>query len=491
MAGIGFELKKLFAKKGLLSLMKAYGYAGVVCTGPMLLGIALLLGIKMLAQLGGADTHSIELLNCMITYTLLASLLMSSLFAMATTRFLADALFEEKDELVMPSFYGSLAIMLVIGCTLYGVFLWNAGIPLIYQLACLILFGELVIVWTEISYLTAVKDYRAILKTFFYALLIVFLSGYLLIKVGVSIVISLMIAMTIGYGIMMVWYFCIMVTYFPKGKGSAFYFLRWVDRYPALVFLSEWIVLGLFIHLVLMWFSPIGIQVQGLFYGAPIYDIPAELAFLSILITTVNFVTSVEVNFYPKYSDYITLFNSGGSLTDIIQAEFEMRVVLQKELEYTFIKQLITTVAFVVVGSVFIPKLPLYFSDQMIEIYSVLCVGYAFYAVGNCAMLILLYFSDNTGAFWSGLFFAVISISGTILLRNQSPIYYGFGFAIGGLAFASIALLRLFYYTKRLSYYILSTQPIILKERRTIITKLCEYLERRYQRKYGTKEAKI
>ena len=39
MAGIGFELKKLFQKRGLAATAKAYGYAGVICTGPMLLGI--------------------------------------------------------------------------------------------------------------------------------------------------------------------------------------------------------------------------------------------------------------------------------------------------------------------------------------------------------------------------------------------------------------------------------------------------------------------
>ena len=41
MAGIGFELKKLFHRKGLVAMVRAYGYAGVICTGPMLLGILL------------------------------------------------------------------------------------------------------------------------------------------------------------------------------------------------------------------------------------------------------------------------------------------------------------------------------------------------------------------------------------------------------------------------------------------------------------------
>ncbi|MDD3174144.1 MAG: exopolysaccharide Pel transporter PelG [Herbinix sp.] len=296
---------------------------------------------------------------------------------------------------------------------------------------------------------------------------------------------SLLLSVTVGYGFMLVWYHILLIGYFPKGKGSAFYFLRWIDRYPSLAVLSEFLVLGLFVHIILMWYGPLGFQVQGLFYGAPSYDIPAEVAFLSILITTVNFVTSVEVNFYPKYYTYFSLHNQGGSITDIVQAESEMLQTLVKELSYTFIKQLLATVLFIILGAILIPKLPLYFSDDMMKIYQVLCLGYALYAIGNCVMLCSLYFADTSGALLSGFFFALISIGGTIFSMKSGQLYYGVGFLLSGVAYTIIALLRLFYYLKRLMYYILSRQPIVLRERRMIFTILSEALERRYDRKYG------
>ena len=73
MAGIGFELKKLFQKKGVLNTAKAYGYATAICAGPMLLGMILLLGIMALFHFFEIETHIRELLICMITYTLLVS----------------------------------------------------------------------------------------------------------------------------------------------------------------------------------------------------------------------------------------------------------------------------------------------------------------------------------------------------------------------------------------------------------------------------------
>ena len=82
MAGIGFELKKLFNSRGLFASFRAYGYAGVVCTGPMLLGIVLLLGVMYLCDKTGGSRHSRELLVCMITYTLLFSLTVTSFLSM-------------------------------------------------------------------------------------------------------------------------------------------------------------------------------------------------------------------------------------------------------------------------------------------------------------------------------------------------------------------------------------------------------------------------
>jgi len=73
-----------------------------------------------------------------------------------------------------------------------------------------------------------------------------------------------------------------------------------VDQFLPLAFIGLFTNIGLFAHLVIMWCSPIHVHVQGLFYGAPYHDVPAMIAYLTILITTVNFVVSVEVNFYPN-----------------------------------------------------------------------------------------------------------------------------------------------------------------------------------------------
>lgn len=325
MAGIGFELKKLFNRRGLFATFRAYGYAGVVCTGPMLLGVVLLLGVMFLCDITGGSRHSRELLVCMITYTLLASLTVTSFLSMVVTRFIADQLYEENYEAVLPSFWGSSGLMLIVGGILYGVFLIFSGAGLLDGFLCFGFFGELIITWNAMSYLTAIKDYRGILLAFIAAILVTFLTGWILLMTGIPHVEALLIAVSVGYGVMMVWDVTLLYQYFPSGNVSAFFFLRWVDQFLPLAFTGLFINIGLFAHLVIMWMGPLQVKVQGLFVGAPYHDVPALIAFLTILVTTVNFVVSVEVNFYPKYRNYYSLFNDKGAIGDIKQAGKEMK----------------------------------------------------------------------------------------------------------------------------------------------------------------------
>ncbi len=177
MAGIGFELKKLFHRKGLVAMVRAYGYAGVICTGPMLLGILLQFGVLAVSGWWHVPRADQNLLVCMITYTLLASLVLTSFLSMPVTRFLADMLFEHHEETILPSFWGSTTLMLAVGAVLYAVFLLFSGATLMQGLLCLWLFLEMIVNWNAMSYLTAIKDYQGIMWSFVAAVVVAFLRA--------------------------------------------------------------------------------------------------------------------------------------------------------------------------------------------------------------------------------------------------------------------------------------------------------------------------
>ena len=478
MAGIGFELKKLFQKKGILNSLKAYGYATVICSGPMLLGVLLLLGIMFLCSRAGVETQTRELLICMITYTLLASIIVTSFFTMAITRFTADMLYEEKKSAVLPSFWGSSALMMTFGSVLWGIFLAFSGANLMCAILMFIFFNEMIIVWNAMGYLTAIKDYRGIFLSYFVSIIVIFVLGFVLTLIFKSHIIEmLLLSVTVGYGVMVIWNLTLLHRYFPKSDVGAFVFLQWIDEYLYLALSGLFVNVGMFSHLVIMWFSKVGVRVHGLFYGAPEHDVPALLAFMTTLITTVNFVVSVEVNFYGKYRNHYSLYNDKGTVKDILQSEKEMLDTLKTETLYTAIKQLLCTALFIAAGGFLLDVLPLGFNEIMRGYFRTLCVGYGLYAIGNMTMLMLLYFTDYKGAFFATGVFAVCTVVFSVISLFLPQVYYGFGFLLASMAFLITAILRLDYFTKRLPYYILAVQPLVSEDKSGVFRKMRVFLE--------------
>ena len=483
MAGIGFELKKLFQKKGVLSTARAYGYTAIICTGPMLLGMLLLVGITFICNGFGVDIHSRELLTCQISYTLLASVTVSSFFSMVVTRYTADMLYEENNHAILPCFWGSTVIMMVVGSVLYGVFLYFSGATLLQAVLCFTLFNELIIVWNAMSFLSAIKDYKGIFQSFLVSVTTSLLLGIILLHYHYPAIESMLFAVSVGYGVMLIWDVILLHRYFPHSALGAFTFLQWVDGLLPLCLSGLFMNIGMFSHLVVMWFSDIGVQVHGLFYGAPWYDVPVLLAYMTSLMTTVNFVVSVEVNFYPKYRNHYSLYNDKGTIHDILQSEKEMLDTLKTEVFYTSLKQLLFTAACIALGGYLLDLLPLGFNEIMRGYFRTLCTGYGLYAIGNMLMLLLLYFTDYRGACMVTGIFAMGSTILTVISLWFSNVYYGFGFLIAAMVFTLVTLLRLDYFTKKLPYYILSVQSLVQEDRSGFFTRLGVFLEDRFERR--------
>ncbi|MFN8382602.1 MAG: exopolysaccharide Pel transporter PelG [Anaerolineales bacterium] len=477
MAGIGFELKKLFAKKGLLLQARANLYASLVVAGPMLMGALFLLGARYISTFGGASIHQQDLIVVIITYSLLFSLILTSSLLFVLSRFVADMLYIDAHERVLPSMYGAISFFLVIGSVMWVAFLIISKLDFTYGLYSFILFCEGVVAWIQISYISAVKEYRGILLGFLIGIVSGLLVSLIFIFLKYEVVASLLAGTCVAYGVLIVDFTIVLHEFFPMGSGSPFKFLEWIDKYPQLPFVGFFSTLGLFIHLLLMWTSPWGIQVDGLFYHAPRHDIPALLAFMTSLVTTVNFVTSVEVNFYPKYRLYFSLLNGDGSLSNIEKAYDDMLDVLKQEIFFLAIQQIFITLFSITLVGEMLSYLKLGFTASMIEMFRVLCVGYGIYAIGNVLMLFLLYFSSNTDALWAVSSFFVVNTLVTLYTISLSQAYYGFGFVLAGVVLYIVALRLLFSYTDRLDYYIFTKQPVFFVQKKSFLTRLADRLD--------------
>ncbi|MDR0819506.1 MAG: exopolysaccharide Pel transporter PelG, partial [Oscillospiraceae bacterium] len=160
MAGIGFALNKLLRRRGVISYVSFYGAATVVYTGPLLLGFLMLYMVNIVTAAMGVGQFEKDTIVVMISYSLIASVVINSLMSLVTTRYTADMIYTNHTDRILPSMYGSLAIQLLLGIPTYGLFVLVSGAGLTLGLLAYGLFCELTAVWTMVTYLTTVKDYK-------------------------------------------------------------------------------------------------------------------------------------------------------------------------------------------------------------------------------------------------------------------------------------------------------------------------------------------
>ncbi|MFP3155287.1 exopolysaccharide Pel transporter PelG [Lachnospiraceae bacterium ZAX-1] len=455
MAGIGFELNKLIRRRGIVSCVSFYGVAAVVYTGPMLLGFCMLYMISFMASLFHVPPSEKELVIVVISYSLIASNILNSLLSLVTTRYTADMIYTDRMDKILPSMYGSIGIQLLLGIPTYGVFVFFSGAGLVLGIMAFALFCELTVVWTLVTYITAVKDYKRILMIFAFGTILSVLAGFVMITLKIYIVYAMIGAVYIGYGVILAGAYNVVRQYFPNRMDGCFQFLSRLKDYPTLLFIGILSSIGLFSHMIFVWYSIYGKTVLGLFRSSPQYDIPALFAFVSMLMTTVNFSATAEVNFYPAYKDYFDLLSGNGTIRQINTAEDKMIITLERELVYLAMKQFVFTMIAIALGGIGFHRFGLVdFNKTETEIFYTLCVAYGFYAVANSITMFLLYFSDYRDALIANLLFASVTVIGVILTRENLT-YLGYGFVVGAAAMFLASALLLWKYLSKIRYHVM------------------------------------
>ncbi|ARG99686.1 hypothetical protein B6V88_04235 [Legionella micdadei] len=114
MAGIGFDLLRLWKQGSYQSLMRAYTLTTMMVSGPGLF-IVVSLGIVCFFTLFSTLNYLIgyQFLS-VVTYLLSSSMIVSALLQYTFTRFMNDQLFSRDFKQVSPNFIGILLLQLII-----------------------------------------------------------------------------------------------------------------------------------------------------------------------------------------------------------------------------------------------------------------------------------------------------------------------------------------------------------------------------------------
>lgn len=445
LAGIGFELKKIYGRKTLAANVWGTVYATMSTIGPSILSAGLLLLLEFFLMRAGWTLLEERFFIAATSYTFIIATLVAVLFAAPVSRYISDSIFLDREEEICPSAFGVLALSSVLAGLIMLILCIQMriqdGVPLQFLVAFYFVGVLVTDVYTMMTYASALKHYKALTLSFFLGFLLAVSVYFLCANVfGIDKVTAAYISFACCYFLVLVALVFQCVRAFGIPKDHYFAFLSYFRRYPRLAFAGFAYTLGIYIPTIIYWIFSGMTETISIFQTAPVYDYALFLAIFMNMPMLVIFVVKVETTFYEKYTLYVSALNKG--TYDLLEKEREaMGRILRHELFFVYETQFIITIVLICLVSVFFPYLNA--SPTMLRMFILLSLAIYTVFCMYCTIIVFYYFSDYQSACIGTLVFLVTTIAGAITSAWLND-FYPLPLLIGGLCgwVVSFLLLR-------------------------------------------------
>lgn len=444
MAGIGFRLRNLMNSESYCGLLQAYGFAGIISSGPWVLSIVGILLIGLFNTDRGYTQPFVGEFQISVTYLMAFSLLLTSPLQLMFTRFIADRVYEEKEELVLPNLLGAILLVVIVSgsfATLLLSSVFHGSI--LYRVLMLTGFVILSIIWMVVIILSGLKAHGGIL--------LAFLVGYGItvgasLKLGVFGLEGLLCGFVVGQGVLFFMLLYLVLRAYTSTQLIAFDFLRRDQIYLTLAATGFLYNLAIWADKLIFWFNPqTSIAIIAPLRGSELYDMPIFLAYLSILPGMATFLIRMETDFAEQYELFYRAIKEGEPLHRISQIYEDMVQVIRRGFFEIFKVQGMTVIILLSLGEPLLKWVHISPNYQILLNINLVSVGVQVLLLA--VLNLLFYFDYRRDALCLCLLFAVSNIVFTLLSQYMGPMFYGYGFA-GAVVLSTLA--GMFIISKRL-----------------------------------------
>jgi len=466
MAGIGFELKKIFREQSIFHTLRGSIYSSFATIGPVVMIVTALIAMYIVLDYVKVGYAERDLFASTILYVFIFALIITAPLNSVLSRYISDKIFEEKKEDILPSYYIGLLVNVVMGAC--------AGIPFavfeivvgkvnpLFVLLSYCMYTALMLVFFNMTYISALKEYKRISFAFIAGMVVTFIVAFVSVKLfKMAVTTGIILGFTVGFWIIAFLLFSLVKGFFSENSKNYREVIKYIKYFKLLFLTNLFYILGLYVHnFVFWWFSDFSIVVRNTFRSAPVYDMATCLAMFTNISTMVIFMVQVEVNFHSRYQAYCQEI-IGGTGSYIRAAKREMFRTLIKEVLHIISIQMIITVIIFLVAIIFLPQFG--FGGMVMVIYPGLAAGYFLIFIMYSLVIFLYYFDDEKGAMFTTLAFLVFTFLGTLLSLRLSSNFYGLGVFIGAFAGWTVGFYRLKNIEKNLDRHIYCSGELIKK----------------------------
>lgn len=451
MAGIGFELRKYLQSDTYLGTLKAYGYAGIIGAGPWILSILGVMLVGILSIILQVDAWSVISFLVSVTWLMASSLMATGFLLLVFVRFVADRMFEQAEQIILPNVVGLLIFSTLISGLTASLVMWLffPDQSLLYRLLMIANFVTLCNMWFAVIFASGMKQHHLIITAFCLGYLTVVATSLALKSEGLE---GLLTGLFIGHGTLLFFMLVLIFREYPGTSFIRFDFLRRKNIYLRLIFIGFFYNAGIWVDKLLFWMNPITSEpVIGPLRASVIYDLPIFLAYLSIIPGMAVFLVKIETDFAEANDNYYSAIRKGETLQKIEAYSKKMFTSVQEGFFQIVIVQGMTVIMLFLLA----PSIMNLFDipSRYLNLLYIDIVAVALQVLVLSILNVLFYLDRLTSAFYLTLLLIVSNGGLTWITLQLDPIFYGFGFCGSMLICSLTGLLILRRTFQKLEYY--------------------------------------
>lgn len=467
MAGIGVKLNRLFEKKSIAADIVGITYGVVITIAPIFMVVIGILLMGNMLELGEVSYLDREIFSCTMMYILIFALLAVAPFSAVFSRYMQDAIYEERYQDILPCYYLGAAMAVAVGCIMGIPFClrehFTGGVDAFYVFISFCAYISMILVFYSVVYLSSCKDYEKISLFFFIGMAVAFAFAWILrFLCHWGITESMLCSLMAGFLLIAVLEYTAVKSYFKENSNNYRPVLGYFVKWWHLVITNFFYVFGLYVHNFVFWSGDGRRIAADSFVFNQSYDMATCLAAVfTNSSATVIFITHLEMHFHDKYKRYSEAV-IGGKKLDIENAKRQMFWQMGNELMNLARVQFIISVVAYLLCIVLAPQYG--FGGVVMSIYPCLAAGYFVVFIMYATLLLLHYFNDVLGTIITALSFFFVTLAVSMAVAGLPEIWHGMGLLSGAFVGWTVAYIRLRWVEKNLDVHIFCQGDIIKRE---------------------------
>ncbi|GLI56683.1 membrane protein [Propionigenium maris DSM 9537] len=451
MAGIGFELRKMFSEsESTFGDLKAIAYSTLISVGPWII-TAISLNLMLFIAKGYIVLRSERILfMATVVYSFIFSQILVSPWQYIVTRYISDCIYEKKTHELRGAYIGIMKLVIIVSFLVAKFYFQSSPLNLFYKGVATTLFTLLGASWICMSFVSVLKNYRFVAYSYIAGNTLAVLLGVFLGRMPIRVTdnipsTNLLLAYTVGMFLTFLMLSYHLLSTFKERESSEFAFLRYLKGYTSLFFTGLFYTLGVWVHIFINWFIGDSYIISSTFRTAPFYEVALFYAFFITIPSMVYFIVFLETKFFPDYKTYYAHISYKGTMDEINRSLENMMFILKREIFYCMEFQFFICLSFALMAKTIFHyfEMDLYLLELFrIFIFAAFCTVFI-----SIFITVFLYLDARMEALLISVLFFLTNSVFTFFFTLKGEEYTGIGFFLASFLTLIVArglLLRAF-----------------------------------------------